>query len=511
MPRNKSIRTLIKGSGFSFLGSLFSKATHYIFYLVIARVAGADGFGIFSVALAILSLSESVSVLGLQSGVNRYIAYYQGQEDNLRTRGVIRIAFFVATVSSLVVTAAVLLIEGHLSDYFLDPGTPENVIWLIAFVIPLEALSSVVTGSLRGFKRIDYQVLSQNVSQGILKIVGFLVFYTLGIGFVGSFAFAYAVALLGTVLIGTYFLDYQILSITRGEGKYETRELLAYSLPLMFTGVLSVVVNQTDILLIGFFGVNSDVGIYNIALQTAMILQLGYTSFSSITTPMLSELVGQNDFEELRSILKISNKWVFVLTVPMFTFLIPFSSDVIRLFGTEFREGGIVLLIVGGAMLIKTSLSLTSSLIVSLGHSKIIFLNQFLAAGLNVILNILLIPRYGIRGAAIATAVAYALDGILPAIEVYVWQDIHPLRPDFAYPVLAAVIATVSCSLLLGWLLNIHYLGILLLGVIYLGIYVITLLVIGGLQEEDLYILRAAMGRVGLENCHLEQLSAYLK
>lgn len=505
MASKESLRTVVKGAGFSLFGSLFSKVSHFAFYWIIARVAGANGFGVFSVALAVLGFSQIIALLGLRGGINRYVAFYRGQDDEERARGTFRIAAAVVVVLSLLVSGAVVVGHKFLAALLLDPGTQPRILLLIAFVIPLEALSSVMMATLRGLKRIDYQVAAQNILQGLLKIAGFLIFYWMGIDTLVSLVFGYATAMLGTLLVGMYFVECREFSVLRGEATYEPRELLAFSIPLMFTGVLNLVVDWTDILMLGYFGVNADVGIYNIALQVAMVMQIGYTAFSAITGPILSELVGKEELGELESVLKISNKWVLVLTVPMVAFVFPFASDVVRLFGTEFREGAPVIILIGSAMLFKTTFSLSSSVIQSLGHSNVLLANHVVAGILNFVLNIVLIPKYGITGAAVATSLAIGLDGILPAVELYIWKQISPLRADFIEPILAAATSTVAIYTGLEWATEIHYLIILPIGTVYLIIYFILLMVFGGLKEEDVYILQAFKERTGFESPRIER------
>jgi O-antigen/teichoic acid export membrane protein len=191
----------------------------------------------------------------------------------------------------------------------------------MAFVVPLEALSSVMMTALRGLKRIDLQVTAQNIFQGILKIGGFPVFYWVGFDALVSLVFAYATAMAGTLVVGLYFVEGREFPVLRGEAVYEPRELFVFSLPLLFTGALNLVVDWTDVLMLGYFGVNSEVGIYNIALQVGLVMQIGQTAFSSITGPVLSELVGKEERGELESVLKISNKWILILTVPLVAFV----------------------------------------------------------------------------------------------------------------------------------------------------------------------------------------------
>jgi O-antigen/teichoic acid export membrane protein len=177
---------------------------------------------------------------------------------------------------------------------------------------------------------------------------------------------------------------------------------------------------------------------------------------------------------------------------------------VIRLFGTEFRAGAGVVILIGAATILKTTFSLSGNVIKSMGHSNVILANHAVAGVLNVVLNFLLIPELGMIGAAVATSTAIALDGVLPAIELYVWKGLSPLRSDFIEPVLAASLATVGTVFGLGWATDLHYLVILPVGVAYLIIYGLVLMTLGGLQEEDVYILRAIKDRTGLDSPRVE-------
>lgn len=505
MVEKVSLRSIVKGSGISLFGSLFSKSVHYLFYFLLARSLNPDGVGVFSTLLAILGFARIFSLIGFRGGVNRFVAYYRGQNDDARVRGTLRIGFAVGALMGITVAGVVILARPFVTKAVLDGAVSPRLLLVAALLVPLEAYADVTMSALRGFKRIDFQVLSQNVFQGLVKVGGFAALVWLGYDDVGAAVASYGLSIFVTMVLGLYFIERRTFSIVHGESTYEVRKLLVFSFPLLLTGTLSQIVDWTDVLMINYFGTNAQAGIYNIALQTGLVVTLGLTSVSSITGPMLSELVGKDDWKDVGPMLKIANKWVMLITAPMVVFLVPFSRDIVRVFGPEFATGGEVLLILGFGIFVKSTLGLSDTLLTSMGRTKVILFNHVVAAVLNVGLNYVLIPQYGILGAAIATGISVTLDGILPTVQLYGWHGIIPFRTDFAYPLLASLLAVVVTEVTLSWALEVHYLAVLPIGMIYLVIYGVAFLLVGGLAEEDVYILQAVKERTGFENERLER------
>ena len=173
-----------------------------------------------------------------------------------------------------------------------------------------------------------------------------------------------------------------------------------------------------------------------------------------------------------------------------------FAKPILLIFGDEFVMGVPVLVIVGCGMLINAATRICHSMVSMTGHSKLVFFNSTAGLILNVILNVILIPRRGIIGAAIATLLALTTIGLLRLIQVYWFMRIWPYSLTLVKPLFATAV-----SLLVGLILNRflpaeHNLVYFILDAFILGLSYIIVIVLLGLSEEDYTVLSRAGRRL---------------
>ena len=202
------------------------------------------------------------------------------------------------------------------------------------------------------------------------------------------------------------------------------------------------------ILLLGYFRTSAEVGIYDVALRVALLVELPLAVSNFVFAPLIGEMYAKGDLDRLQELFKTVTKWVFTASFLVFLTAIFLAKPILGMFGPEFIAGVPVLFILGFSQLINASTGAVGWVLIMSGYSTLHLLNSVLSALLTIIFSFLLMPGYGMIGAAIAVGSVYILVNLVRLAEVFFILKIHPYRWDFFKPIVAGLI-TVGCVYLL--------------------------------------------------------------
>jgi O-antigen/teichoic acid export membrane protein len=201
--------------------------------------------------------------------------------------------------------------------------------------------------------------------------------------------------------------------------KFELKSILNITLPMMLTNSLFLIMSWMDILMLSAFKTQSDVGIYNTALKIAACISITLVAISSIAAPKIAELYGRNDTKGFRRFVKQTSFLNFSISLPIFLFIILFPGFLLGIFGQEFTAGTSTLIILAVGQVFGAFSGATIHILNMTGYEKLSRNILLSTATINLILNYILVPRYGMTGAAIATSISTILWNILSEIVIY--------------------------------------------------------------------------------------------
>jgi len=214
------------------------------------------------------------------------------------------------------------------------------------------------------------------------------------------------VSVLFTFSVGTYWL-YRFLpdGVRKSAPVYYSKEWMTVSLPLFLVAGTYLINSQADTLMIGLLLDTTEAGIYVVASRVASLIGFGILAVNSIAAPMIASLYGQDRTDELQRILILGTWGTTVFALPVSLGLIIWGKFVLGLFGPDFSVGYTALVILVIGQLVNASTGLVGSLMQMSGQQVTAFRVIGGSAVANIILNALLIPKWGIQGAAISTTV----------------------------------------------------------------------------------------------------------
>jgi O-antigen/teichoic acid export membrane protein len=362
---------------------------------------------------------------------------------------------------------------------------------MFAAVMIFSVVTEIFIFSTLAFQTTKYKTAIRMIFEPGMRILLVIFAFLIGLNLLGA-VYAFGLSLIAGMCVAYLSLSklFPAFNQTSVKPIYETKDILRFSWPLFFVGFFNIALIQINTLLLGYFREAPEVGIYGAAFRTAFLIPISLESINAIFAPIISELYINKDFKKLKNLFKITTKWIFTISFPLFLFLVYFAEPILRIWGKDYTKGTICLIILCIGQLINSAVGSVGYMITMIGRSKINLANISGILVLNVFLNLILIPRYGIVGAAISVTASLVLINIVRLIEVFVILKTHPYRWDFLKPLIAG---GVTISLVYGAkLLDLNFINSLLslvLGFIMFVVIYSGILLLLGMEEEDKFVL----------------------
>ncbi|MBI5056302.1 MAG: flippase [Nitrospirae bacterium] len=486
---HSDLSKIAKNAGISGIGEIVFNILGYVTSIAMTRTVGPSIFGVFNLANIITWIAQIFSSAGLNEGLLRFVAFYKGKDDNQRLKGAIVFGTKITFSLSLALTLIIFFCADYMAEQFFHDKSLGLAIKILIISLPFLTLGELWLKVIQSFQVIKYQVYIQKFYQPMIKLTAMVVLFLIGLKLGGILA-----ASVISILAGFIFSFYYLIKIFPVYKRlpvpiYEKKELMAFSLPMSLTQLMGVVTFYIDSLMLGYFKTPVEVGVYSAVVRVAILVLLPMTSFNSIFAPMISESYSKGETTKLENLFKTTTKWTFILSFPLFLLFVLFAESIMKIFGEGFAVGAAALIILGTGELINSGVGSVGYMLMMTGKAKIVLFNSLVFLSMNVILNYLLIPRYGVVGAAAATGSSIAFVNILRLIEVYFVLKMHPFKLNFLKPCAAGLLSFLLVFFVSKNIQEISLLVMMVLSLLFAGSYSLFIYVLK-LEEDDEYILK---------------------
>ena len=397
------------GGGINLLGSVTRAGFTFIYAVFLAAFLDPARVGLFFLGFTILTLLGTAATLGLDTGVLRFTALHYGEGNRLHVRGTMVGAIAVAVPAGLMAGIALFATSGWLANDLFSKPDLAPVLKFFSFSIPLFVIAKIFNSGTQGLRHMQYQVYSRDLGEQIAKIVLSLALLFAGLGLMGVVGANFGALVIATLLSIVFF---QKLEPMFGRGlrrKYEERRLLLYSAPLALSALLALLLIWTDTLFLGYFRPSEDVGTYVVAMRLAKVGAIFLVSFNTMFAPFASDFFNRGERERLERLLQSVTKWIIGLSFPLFAGLALFPTQVLSIFGVSYTIGAGALVILAIGQMIDSAAGPVAHLLMMCDRPRLMLANNLLVFLTNVGLCLILIPRYGIIGAAMTSAITVVL------------------------------------------------------------------------------------------------------
>lgn len=413
---------ILRGATSAFILKVAGMGFGYLFNLMLARMFGAGILGLYGLTLTLFSISHLVAKFGTPTSSIKFIskAASQGGQNEIRAT----YAHILKLVLPLSIGVGVLLYMAapHAAALFEASDMNMATRW-VAVAVPLGAIVGVNQGCLRGLKKIRASVLHQSLLPPVLNLVGISVFLTAG--WQGPLIPIYAlVAAYGIMAISSTTTWYRLVGqVNQGNISEESRsqvpkvkEIAAVSWPLLITAAMHLVMGWADEFILGIFGNTDDVGVYRIAYKISLVTGFALQAVNSITAPKISEFYSRGDSTRLNDLVNSSSNLIFWASTPILVVIVSFPEYILSFFGPEFARATFALIVLCSGQFLAAACGPVGYMLTMTGYERVFQLIIIGGAVMNIALNTILIPLYGVSGAAIATAVSLVLWNLVASL-----------------------------------------------------------------------------------------------
>jgi O-antigen/teichoic acid export membrane protein len=401
---------------------LVGAAAGYALAWWVSRHEGAAAYGRFELALTVLTIGALAARLGLDGVLVKWLAAtsVQGRMD-LQRRIAVRALVVSVGVAWAVSGLLMAGLDARLTSWLGDPEMAG--LWpAVAAHIPVMAFWGMAAEGLRGLSRMrSYALLQPGIV--VAGAVALLVLGDMNVmqAYVWSLA---ASALLGAVLLATA-LPRGPVGAGAGAAKageagdgYGWRAMFSTGWPMLLSSAMFLVMSWTDTLLVGHFLEEDQVGVYRVAFRMAAVVTLVQAAVNSYAAPLFAERHASGDRAGLRAALRQTTLLNVAFSVPAFGVLVAAPTWWMGWFGEAFEAGATCLVWLAAGQVVNALCGPVMYLLNMTGHERPAQRIVWVAALVNLGLNLWAIPRFGIEGAAVATALSMALWNVAAAVAV---------------------------------------------------------------------------------------------
>jgi O-antigen/teichoic acid export membrane protein len=481
------INKIVK-SGILFLaGYGYNKFAGLLSRLIVARL-GKEEYGLFTLGFAIFSVSIILALAGMNTGLVRFLSYHRAKDDLAKMKNITATAIKACLFLSLGIGCALYLSSGAMAKLFFHNDKLIPVIKIFSLAIPFCVMTELLLSITIAFQEVKYFIFTLDFTECTVNLILISVFLMLGLGLRGVL-FAFFLSQVLSFCLAVYFSkNTPFLFSLKTKIDWE---LIRYSWPLGLSNIIWVILFGMDTLMLGYFLDTVQVGIYSAAAIVVLLLFMLPHAISILFLPTITNLYSQE--KDIGFLYKAVSKWLFYFNLPLAVIIICFSKEIIALlFGPPY-------LAASQAMVILTLGYLFCSF--SFIHWRILWLHKktllFFLVNLallvtNLALNCLLIQRYYLLGAALATTISFSILGFLSAILAHRLSRIRLWDKDYPKAILCAFLGVIALLILKTLKLSGIFHPILNLAsmtILFLGIYIWGLILTKAIGKQDIELL----------------------
>ncbi|QQE11117.1 polysaccharide biosynthesis C-terminal domain-containing protein [Planctomycetota bacterium] len=415
LPRIMSV-ALINGIGAIFL---------LVLNFILARKLGKDGVGIYNYAWAWIEVVVVFSTLGLNKLAMRDVAYHVTHNAWTKLRGLLIGSTAMLTASAVIASGLLAVVFYFFLDNVFELIFLQAVLLGLA-VIPFRSLAFHFYGILLGLRKSMQAQIPMFIGQPFFTIIIFLIimwYYGIsqitGLSAVTASMLSALLVALISLVISFKYIPREVLSV---KSEYTPIPWLKVAMPMMFMASMALINIRADIIMIGLLGRSDDltgeVGVYTIASRCSELIRFGILAVNPVIVGLIAKHHATKQHDKLKHVVKSSARYLLFGALASVAALYFFGQPILSIFGSGFEVGYTALMILAIGQFMTIALGPVDATLIMTGHHHIALIGLLIATIVNLILNAVLIPQFGMTGAAIATATSATIWSTILAMAV---------------------------------------------------------------------------------------------
>lgn len=377
----------------------------YVVIILITNYYGADGYGRYSIAFILLQLMVLFFSLGLPQAIVKLTADFNFFRHDKPLNNYLRNSIILLIISSIIGSLLLFISKDWLASFVFDNSFLTNYFSSISIFLIFAIFHVFVCEFIRAKQMFGHYGLFMYLLPNLFLIIFLIIFHQMGLG--EQYSITAQLIALCIITLFCLFFFFPIKSIKRTK-KHPFKSLLTLSFPMMFSEAFLFITNWVDVIMLGIMASKEEVGLYNAAFKLAILSLIIIRAVNTILGPRISKLYSLKKMNALKKEVQKATKIVTILTLPIVIGLIIFREEFLSLFGPEFIKAQTVLIIISVSMMFSALSGTVGQILNMTNYQKELRNLTLISALINIALNYMLIPLYGINGAAIASLISTA-------------------------------------------------------------------------------------------------------
>ena len=408
---DKDSSFVLKKSFLALAVRLGGMVAQYLFIFIVARLYGPKEQGAFTLCFTVLQLFAIFSQMGLDNRLTRIIAANKDQADSaiIKTTYLqsLQLTLFASSIWAIATFFSAPFIAGTI---FSKPELTDELQQTCMAFVPF-VIIGLNSAGYRGFKNMTGFMIFKAIQPLLSAILLLVLFYmksTWGV------VHAYTFATIGTCLI-SIITWWRFSNIKQGiyQPSLNWSQILGESMPMMLTGSMFFIMGWTDNIILGIFRPSEEVGMYDAAFKLSTLSAIVLLAINAIQAPVFSELYHKKEIVRLQQLIIRSNRLLFFTSLPLTLVLCFFPFSILGFLGEAFKGAWLALIILSIGNFVNSITGSIGILLQMSGHQKQYNTIITTTAIGSIVLNIVLIPKYGLLGAAITSSSAKIIQNLL--------------------------------------------------------------------------------------------------
>ncbi|MDC4233604.1 oligosaccharide flippase family protein [Actinomyces sp. B33] len=433
-------RGLARSGALGFAGAAASAGLGFALTVVLARMLGPAGSGVVTQATGVFAVVMGLTKVGLDS-----TSIYLLPRLRIDAPEQIRACLTFMAATTIGVSAATVLVLEAAAPLIWSAREPEvaEAVRAVVWLVPLGSLAVVAAAALRAVGSMREYVVVQNIALPGSRPLLVAAAAALS-GSLALVAVAWALPFL-VALVASWTLLLRRLPASASSARWpdapRRREILSFALPRTLTAGLEQGLVWLDVLLVGALAGSAAAGVYAGAsrfIQAGLIVD---TALRVVVSPRFSRLLHLGRLDELDRLYSTATTWLVLFATPIHILMAVFAPALMRLLGDEFASGSAVLVVLCLGAVVTFLAGNIHSLLIMSGRSGWAAVNKAVVLVVNVVGNIVLVPRLGMIGAAAAWAACMVLDALMAGVQVIAFTGLRPRIGRAVLPLLGGLVS----------------------------------------------------------------------
>jgi O-antigen/teichoic acid export membrane protein len=469
---DRRLADVAKGGLLNLVGAVLAGVSTVGVTLIVTRSFSLVVAGTFFTATSLFLVVEAIAGLGAAPGTVYFIARLRSFGQHHRIPEVLRTAIWPVVAVSVVAAATLaltagpvarLLVHGQFAHAGARPSEVAMTLRALAVALPFAALLDTILGASRGFRAMSPTNITDRIGRSLLQLAGVAV--VAAAGNAALLAPLWALPYVPAAAIAWLWLRRiqrrsRLAGTAAGEmgpeprprpdeaiatDKEEPLRFWRFTAPRGLAALAQISIQRIDIVLVAVMRGPAEAAVYTAATRFLVAGQFGNQAISMAAQPRFTEMFARGAFREANHIYQVTTAWLILLTWPLYLLVVCYGPQILTVFGHTYQAGSAVMVILALTMLLATGCGQVDMVLITTGRSSWSLLNGLLAVVVNVGLDVLLIPRYGITGAAIGWSAAIVVTNLMPLAQLAATMSLHPLGRG---TLISAALSTVSFGVL---------------------------------------------------------------